>query len=348
MLALLFRGARGVRGGWARRRALFLEGLEGRELLAALTVTGTPYDDVILASVSGDLLTVSVNGATFSVPSSAFDRINVFGGAGNDSVRIDASVPQATELHGQDGNDRLAAGGGPSTMFGDAGDDSLTGGIYGDVLFGGTGNDSLASGRGDDYLIGGNGNDKLIGEAGNDWLFGDATNTLPANAVDPVQYALNYMDVGTGQDALEGGDGHDYLFAGNGNDRAGGGAGTDLIIGGVGDDGLGGGGGDDLILGDTLSTNPPGDAEIARAAAKVGGDAALIVTSARRLAPTPIPLPTYNDTIVGGEGDDTLLGQLGSDVMNGNAGDDLLLGGDGRDHLLGDLGDDMLLGGDGD
>src|SRR5262245_43327920 len=150
MSAILFRSAR-------YSRALFLEALERRQLLATLTVTGTPSDDTILASVTGDLLTISVNGATFSVPSSAFERINVFAGAGHDVIRIDASVPQATELHGQEGNDRIAAGSGPSLMFGEAGDDGLTGGIAGDVLFGGMGNDSLAGGRGGDYLIGGSG-----------------------------------------------------------------------------------------------------------------------------------------------------------------------------------------------
>jgi len=346
MWGLLFRGARRRRAAGSARR-LFLEGLEGRRLLATLTVTGTADNDTILASVAGGLLTINVNGAAFSVPSSAFDRINVFGGAGHDSIRIDASVPQFTELHGQEGNDRISAGSGPSLMFGEAGDDSLTGGSAGDVLFGGLGSDSLAGGRGDDYLIGGSGDDKLLGEAGHDWLFGDGTNTLPANAVDPVQYALDYMDVGLGNDAMEGGDGNDYLFGGNGNDRVGGGAGSDFIVGGVGSDGLGGGGGDDVILGDTLSTNPPGDPEIARALEKVSGDAATILTSNRRLSPVPIPLPTYDDTIVGGEGDDTLLGQLGADSMNGNTGDDLMLGGDGDDLLEGGDGADLLFGASG-
>src|SRR5687767_1290281 len=77
-------------------RGLRLERLEDRSLLATLTVTGTPGNDAITAWVAGDLLNVSVNGATFSVPNSAFDRIHVLGVGGNDRIKMDVTVTQAT------------------------------------------------------------------------------------------------------------------------------------------------------------------------------------------------------------------------------------------------------------
>ena len=234
------------------RRRLFLEPLESRQLLATLTVTGTAAADVIQIFRVDDLLTVDVNGATFSVPYGSIDHIVVRGEAGDDVIKVDASVEQTAELSGGEGNDRISAGSGASVLLGGNGNDGLTGGSAGDVIFGGVGDDSLAGGRGDDYLIGGSGHDKLAGEGGNDWLFGDATNTLPPNVIDPVQYALAYADVNFGNDSLSGGEGHDILLAGNGNDRAGGDEGNDVVIGGVGDDGLGGGVGEDIILGDTL------------------------------------------------------------------------------------------------
>ena len=234
------------------RRALFLENLEARRVLATLTVAGTAGNDMISALVDGDQLVVNVNGATFSVPNASIDHIRVLGLAGNDSIKIDLSVSQSTDLTGGDGNDRIAAGKGPSLMHGGNGNDALQGGPSGDVMFGGLGDDSLTGGDGGDYLIGGGGHDKLAGEMGNDWLFGDATNALPANVVDPVQYALTYADVGLGNDSMSGGVGDDILLAGNGNDRAGGDDGHDVVVGGVGDDSLGGGSGHDIILGDTL------------------------------------------------------------------------------------------------
>ena len=65
--------------------------------------------------------------------------------------------------------------------------------------------------------------------------------------------------------------------------------------------------------------------------------------------------------MVGGEGNDSLLGSLGNDVMDGGSGADVLYGGSGddilngreadfqtRDYLNGGAGNDILLGGDGD
>ena len=107
---------------------MFLEQLEERRVLATLTVTGTAGNDAISAWVAGDQLTFNVNGATFSVPSGSFDHIRVLGLAGNDSIKIDVSVLQTTELDGGDGNDRMAAGSGASLMYGGIGNDTLQGG----------------------------------------------------------------------------------------------------------------------------------------------------------------------------------------------------------------------------
>src|SRR5262245_19718717 len=96
------------RGTIARR--LFLEGLENRRLLATLTVTGTAGNDAISAWVAGDLLNVNVNGATFSVPNSAFDRIRILGVGGDDRIKLDTTVMQVADLDGGDGNDSITAG----------------------------------------------------------------------------------------------------------------------------------------------------------------------------------------------------------------------------------------------
>src|SRR5262245_29435878 len=143
------------------RRGLRLERLEDRSLLATLTVTGTAGNDAISAWVAGDLLNVSVNGATFSVPSSAFDRIHVLGVGGDDRIKMDVTVTQFAELDGGEGNDSLTAGSSPSILLGGNGIDTLQGGTAGDILMGGAGDDSLAGGEGGDYLVGGAGHDKV-------------------------------------------------------------------------------------------------------------------------------------------------------------------------------------------
>ncbi|NES43863.1 calcium-binding protein [Moorena sp. SIO2C4] len=50
---------------------------------------------------------------------------------------------------------------------------------------------------------------------------------------------------------------------------------------------------------------------------------------------------------IGGNGNDTLIGGAGDDLLRGDAGNDYLVGGDGDDNLLGDAGDDTLIGGNG-
>lgn len=54
-----------------------------------------------------------------------------------------------------------------------------------------------------------------------------------------------------------------------------------------------------------------------------------------------------NDTLFGGRGDDILLGMGGNDHLYGGEGHDILLGGSGHDVLVGGKGDDILSGGSG-
>ena len=56
------------------------------------------------------------------------------------------------------------------------------------------------------------------------------------------------------------------------------------------------------------------------------------------LDPTEV-LPSANDSIDGGDGDDVLLGMAGNDTVLGSAGNDLILGGSGGDRLFGGRGD---------
>ncbi|MGE8188627.1 immunoglobulin-like domain-containing protein [Pseudomonas sp. NPDC086278] len=54
-----------------------------------------------------------------------------------------------------------------------------------------------------------------------------------------------------------------------------------------------------------------------------------------------------NDTLLGGAGNDILFGQGGNDSLDGGKGNDILLGGSGNDTLMGGQGNDILIGGSG-
>lgn len=55
-----------------------------------------------------------------------------------------------------------------------------------------------------------------------------------------------------------------------------------------------------------------------------------------------------NDSIDGDSGNDTINGGVDDDVIRGNDGNDLIVGGAGNDTILGEVGNDTLRGGDGD
>jgi Ca2+-binding RTX toxin-like protein len=120
--------------------------------------------------VTGLPATVTITGA-----STGNDRIEVFGGEGED--RIDSADLGATAM-------LLRADG-------QAGDDLLLGGIGDDILSGGDGNDVLLTGRGDNVAFGGAGDDLALGAEGDDVL-----------------------DGGVGKDRLIGGGGDDVILNG--------------------------------------------------------------------------------------------------------------------------------------
>ena len=57
--------------------------------------------------------------------------------------------------------------------------------------------------------------------------------------------------------------------------------------------------------------------------------------------------PTYGDSVIGGDGADTLNGQAGNDTLDGGDGTDSIIGGDGDDSLIGEDGNDTITGDNG-
>ncbi len=168
--------------------------------------------------------------------------------------------------------------------------------------------------EGSDVLKGGDTSDILHGGDQFDWLYG--------NGGDDILYG------DSGNDQLSGGDGNDKLFGDLGNDSLYGGIGKDTMEGGAGNDLLEGGTERDLIYGDFS----PETLLIFPFLAVLGG----------------------NDQILGGDGDDFLVGNMGNDKLDGGLGDDIMSGDSdndaefGNDTLMGGMGNDALIGGRGD
>jgi uncharacterized delta-60 repeat protein len=125
-------------------------------------------DNRIIVRVNGEALVQS-----FSLK--PVKRIQIFAGAGDDTVTISPGVAPKAYIEGAAGDDTITAGDGYDYLTGGDGNDQISGGGGGDAIFGDAGDDQLFGNGGRDVLHGGDGDDALFGGPTNaDQIFGDA------------------------------------------------------------------------------------------------------------------------------------------------------------------------------
>jgi len=220
-----------------------------------------------------------------------------------------------------------------------------------DLIKDGSGSSYFFNYYGDyDGLEGGDGNDTILGEGGVDWLNGKNGN--------------DSLDGGTGNDRLDGEAGDDTLNGGNDNDQLTPGAGVNKVIGGTGDDTLYASFEDKTTgiaitadsLGGANSSDGSSFSEIEVLFLKTTNQNDTIDLSAGNLENNVDALAgddlikdgsnvddfNYGYSIQGGDGNDTILGEGGRDVIFGQNGNDSLDGGTGTDYLYGGNGNDTL------
>lgn len=365
-------------------------------------IEGTAANDVIVlsgASIVAGSAGVKLNGGAFDGEARTIEvAAQIEAGAGDDTVH---ASDRGDTMFGDGGNDTLYGGRLDDWLLGGEGNDVLhagsqTGGLGGDgnLLDGGTGNDQLHGGEGSDWLEGGDGTDTLNGGTGDDVLAGGA------GEGDDLKGGLGHdqyvVRAGDGADVIEddaegaptaSGGGGDYvsqrmagLLAGtikknwvgtaagvSGNGIVGG---EDAIVFGVGIDLR------DIVL---VRSSADADDLIIRVmktqdGAQVFSGTQLTVkdwfaNSFKRVEwlkfadGTEIRIGDITSFIIGGDGDDVLIGTAGNDFVyggggndaillfggddigNGGAGNDMVAGHEGRDLLIGGLGVDQLIGG---
>jgi uncharacterized repeat protein (TIGR01451 family) len=345
---------------------------------AALAGTASVTSTVNYVAAAGEQNTVTVHVASSLLVTITDSSATVTAGAGCtpsgvhsvDCVTL-ALTPIMLDLGDQ--NDSASVDGSAATFLGGAGADTLTGGPGNDSLDGGAGADGLNGGGGIDLadyatrtapvnvsLLTGSGGefgegDTLSGienlrggSSGADILVGDnGSNVLYAGAggILDAQGGNDVLNGSSGGDSLSGGAGNDTLNGGAGNDNLTGGANDDTLHGDAGLDGLSGGDGTDLLDGGTGS-------DLIN-----GGDGADTADYSERTDPVTVFLDDgiYNDgeagendnvggdfddveNVLGGDGDDTLIGSPQANVLYGSDGDDDLDGGPGADMLFGGAG----------
>jgi Ca2+-binding RTX toxin-like protein len=173
----------------------------------------------------------------------------------------------------------------------------------------------------DDVLLGTSGDDAIAALAGDDEVSGGAGNDT--------------IDGGEGDDLIDGDEGDDILKGGAGDDELIGGAGNDVLSGGSGDDLLDGGEGIDTAdySGDTAGVT------VDLAAGQVFGDDA---GSDELLGIENVIGGAGDDILIGNDEANRLVGGLGDDVLKGGAGNDVIVAGAGHDVIDGGAGFDTL------
>jgi Ca2+-binding RTX toxin-like protein len=298
------------------------------------------------------------------------------------------------------GNDFVDAGAGADSVTGGDGNDTLRGGKGSDTLAGGTGHDIYLYKKGDGSDIisdGGTAVDEIdalvleeivptevsLSRSGTSLVisFENGENTITVEDQysssgdyrglemitfqDGTVWDRTFIDLKvakaivptptlmgtTAGDTLVGLETADVILARAGDDTVQGSGGDDIIIGGDGADSLFGGDGNDTIYVDQYDTAYSGD----------DGADTLVFIGAGSLSYSlgqgnfeNVTTSDGNDTIWGtdganvinlGAGDDTAQGYGGDDIINGGAGADSLIGGDGNDTIYVDK-DDIWYSGD--
>ena len=230
---------------------------------------------------------------------------------------------------------------------GNAGDDKLdaskiTVTTIGITFNGGSGNDTAIGGSGNETLNGDDGDDSLSGNAGNDSITG-----------------------GQGNDRQLGGTGNDtYFFADTSTvetdtltELSGTGTGTDTLDFSSVTNALH----VDLILEVNMATHTNRTVNTSgTSATKLSGNFENVIGGSGNdeilgnaavnnlrggLGNDSLDGDSGNDILFGDDGDDVIRGNLGNDIINGGTGSDTLLGEAGNDTIHGNEGDDTLIGG---
>ena len=266
----------------------------------------------------------------------------------------------ADVFYGTDNAETLSGGTGADILLGRSGNDTLIGGTGNDLLLGGGSNDTYLFNLGD-------GQDTIqedshgwgVGYGGTDVLqFGagiapaDVTVTQ-INGADFVLSINGTTDKVTIKEALNNGnavveqvkfadgttwtaadlltkslrgtEGDDVLYGQSGDDIITGGAGNDLLYGQNGNDTLTGGAGNDLLDGGS------GTDSVDYSDHTAGLTINLSLTAAQGIAPGETDTIRNIENVVGGSGDDSIIGTTAANVIQGGIGNDALNGGSGSD-----------------
>jgi|GEM_PF-6524554 len=289
-----------------------LWGYDGNDVLA-----GWSGDDLVFGGAGNDLL-ICGEGAG----NDTYD-----GGAGEDTVKYASALASITVdlsegiAFSRDGND--AAGIGIDTLINI---ENIIAGNFNDLLIGNDGANNIEAGSGNDTLIGGDGADSLDGGNGSD------TADYSEKSIQVIAILNGSTDAivsvgGVAEDTIRN---IENVIGGDGNDSLTGDAADNLFRGGDGKDSIDGGAGSDTAdyydKLESVTITLSGDSDTI---VRIGGVAEDTIRNIENL--------------IGGSGNDRLVGDNIANRLYGSAGNDTLDGGKGNDTIIGSFDEDTVI-----
>jgi Ca2+-binding RTX toxin-like protein len=328
------------------------------------TVTGTPQDDSMEGNLGSDRLfggggtdttsfaigytPVTVNLTTGIATGQGTDTLSSFEkavGSYGDDVMTAASV-SGSVLSGLNGDDRLVAGAGGSVLEGWSGDDTLIGSDQRDRMspdgYGTPGSDTVDARGGDDHIEGDFGDDDVEGGPGVDTLdftrgngaklqLDLATGEATGYGTDTLGGVEN-VNGGGFADTILGSDGRNVIDGGGGADTVIAQGGDDVVFLGDGDDWAHGGTGNDLMSGDKGNDTLYGGPDVDTVSFRYSWPGVTAdLTQHKASGPSGDDRINEFEDLAGAEGNDTLTGDPGPNVIEGSSGIDTCTGGGGAD-----------------
>lgn len=225
-----------------------------------------------------------------------------------ESGELDNVLSDTEQVYSGSGADTLRGSSASDTLSGGSGNDNIRGENGGDTIYGMAGVDTISGGEGLDQLNGGTGNDIISGDGGMDTIAGDEdADTINGGNENDV------LDGGTGGDNIIGDAGNDVLRGGTGNDVLTGSSGTDTA--------------DYLSRTESLNISLDGVANDTVGSSAETDNVAVTV-----------------ENVIGGTGNDRIVGSSSANRIDGSAGTDVLIGNGQADALIGGLGNDTVWG----
>jgi len=285
-------------------------------------------------------------------------------------------------FRGGAGDDTLSGASGADSLYGEVGNDVLKGGLGNDTLDGGLDNDTADYSDRTEAVYGdlSAATPNVMVDTADDGADGDATHEFNGSDETDTLNAIENITGGSNSDTLIGDANANTLSGGLGDDTLFGGAGADKLIGGAGSDtvsydgdisainislktnqGVDGSGDtdsynsienvigtlhDDTIEGDSANNTLDGNSgkdtiSYANSTNIAGVTVNLSTQTASGVDEGTDTILNFED-ILGGSGDDTLIGDAGTNTITGGSGDDTLDGAAGSDKLVGGLGSDTV------